>query len=77
MNQPSHVIINVTPAVSSLNQVIYQRKKSNNKCCIYLDKFNNLPILIKIIILLIILILCGILGFIIYALSEFSKIWSL
>jgi hypothetical protein len=87
LTTPNQIIINVTPNVSipythqTNFQRINNRNKYNfcsicNKCCKCFNKFLDLPIKFKIIILLIILITLALLGFIIYAINEFIKVFS-
>ena len=71
-----HQVITISPIFPNNNAIIIRNKEynENNKCLRQIRKFNNLPLLIKVIIIGTIVGILGISGFVIYAISEFGKI---
>jgi hypothetical protein len=77
MNQDNQIVIQVNPQIMSNREVTIDRNIiKRNTCQKLLKNFNGLPIQIKIIIVLIILIILGFLGFVIFASSEFIRVFS-
>ena len=73
-----HQVITISPIFPYNNSIIIRNNESNtennNKCVRQIKKFNNLPLLIKVIIIGTIVGILGISGFVIYAISEFGKL---
>lgn len=68
-----HQVITVSPIFTN-NTTIIRNIENENKCLKNIKKFNNLPILIKVIILGVIIGTLAATIFVTYALVEFGKI---
>ncbi len=72
--QNEHQVVTISPIFTN-NTVTIRNIENENKCLKNIKKFNNLPILIKVIILGVIIGILAAFSFAIYALVEFRVLF--